>query len=231
MLVRGEIGILAVGATGPADVSLPADYSSRELRLACCLLVEIIRLRRRRGEDKRAHRALQQLAFRDALTQLANRRTWDAHLATRLEDLRANPAGHGMCVALLDLDLFKSVNDRLGHVVGDDVLRTVGVRLKGGVRERDAVARVGGDEFAVILSGLEPDQADKVVERIRQLVAHTISDQAGAHWQVTASAGYVTVNPGIQLLPQEAMAAADWFLRQAKEQGRDRSVGGPYTVG
>ena len=104
---------------------------SRELRLACCLLVEIVRLRRRRGEDKRAQRALQQLAFRDALTDLANRRTWDTHLATRLEDLRANPVGRGVCVALLDLDFFKNVNDRLGHVAGDEVLRTVGLSAQG----------------------------------------------------------------------------------------------------
>ena len=100
------------------------------------------------------------------------------------------------------------------------------------MRERDAVARVGGDEFAVILSGLEPDQAAKVVERIRQSVAHhDWRSRRDRNWQVTASAGYVTVDAGIQLSPQEAMAAADRFLRQAKEQGRDRTLGGPYAVG
>jgi diguanylate cyclase (GGDEF)-like protein len=121
--------------------------------------------------------------------------------------------------------------DRLGHVAGDEVLRTVGCRLKGGVRQRDAVARVGGDEFAVILGGLEPDQATSVVERIRQGVAHPMGDQPGTMWQVTASAGYVTVNPGTPLTPHEAMAAADRFLRQAKQEGRDRTVGGAYQVG
>jgi diguanylate cyclase (GGDEF)-like protein len=121
--------------------------------------------------------------------------------------------------------------DRLGHVAGDEVLRTVGCRLKGGVRQRDAVARVGGDEFAVILGGLDPDQATSVVERIRQGVAHPMGDHPGTMWQVTASAGYVTVNPGTPLTPHEAMAAADRFLRQAKQEGRDRTVGGAYQVG
>jgi diguanylate cyclase (GGDEF)-like protein len=230
LLVRGEIGIVAVGVRGAADVSLPLDYTPRELRLACCLLVEVVRLRRRRGEDKRRERALQQLAFRDSLTDLANRRTWDTSLATRLEDLRANPLGRGMCVALLDLDFFKNINDRLGHGAGDEVLRTVGRRLQDGVRERDAVARVGGDEFAVILNSVAPEQAAVVVERIRRSVGQAAGALGGTIGDVTASAGYVTVDPGSRVTPAAAMAAADRFLRRAKEQGRNCTVGGVYAT-
>lgn len=226
LLARGEIGIVAVGTSGAADVSLPLDCTSRELRLACCLLVEIVRLRRRRSQDKRRARALEQLAFRDSLTDLANRRTWDTSLATRLEDLRADPIARGACVALLDLDLFKRVNDQLGHGTGDDVLRTVGLRLQSGVRARDAVARVGGDEFAVILTGVDAQQAAHVVERIRQGVSHTLGGPADAALVVTASAGYVTLEAGTRLTPLEAMAAADKYLRQAKQQGRNQTIGG-----
>ncbi len=227
-LVRGEIGIIAVGARGAADVLLPPDCTSRELRLACCLLVEVVRLRRRRSEDKRRERALQQLAFRDALTDLANRRTWDASLAARLDLVRADPVGHGTCVALLDLDHFKHINDQLGHAAGDQVLRAVGGRLQRGVREQDAVARVGGDEFAMVFHSLGPDQAASVVDRVRQGVAHTVTGPTGAAYPVTATAGYVTITPGTQVTPSEAMSAADRFLRQGKQLGRDRTVGGPY---
>lgn len=227
MLIRGEIGIVAIGTRGPADVSLPADHSGRELRLACSLLVEIVRLRRRRGEDKRAQRALQELALRDALTTLPNRRAWDAQLATRLEDLRAGVPGRGTCVAMLDLDCFKHVNDQLGHAIGDEVLREVARRLVAGVREQDVVARVGGDEFAVILSVVDPERAAVVVERIRRRLAHDAPADATTVVRVTASAGYVTLEPGSSPGPQEAMAAADRFLRQAKGEGRDRTVGGP----
>jgi diguanylate cyclase (GGDEF)-like protein len=228
MLVRGEIGIVAIGTLGPADVSLPADHSGRELRLACSLLVEIVRLRRRRGEDKRAQRALQELAFRDALTTLPNRRAWDAQLATRLEDLHAGVPGHGTCVAILDLDFFKHVNDQLGHVIGDGVLREVARRLVAGVRGRDVVARVGGDEFAVILCPIDPEWAAVVVERIRRHLAQDAPADATTVVRVTASAGYVTLAPGSSPDPQAAMVAADRFLHQAKVEGRDRSVGGPY---
>ncbi|MHB8969097.1 MAG: GGDEF domain-containing protein [Pirellulaceae bacterium] len=229
LLARGEIGIIAIGTPGPADVALTADHSARELRLACSLLTEIVRLRRRRGEDKRAQRALQELAFRDPLTTLPNRRTWDTQLATRLEDLRARSSGRGTCVGLLDLDCFKNINDLHGHTVGDEVLRAVARRLAAGVRERDVVARVGGDEFAVILSAVESAQAAVVVERIRRLVGHHAEEGVGSRLQVTASAGYATLGPGSSVEPQEAMVAADRFLRQAKAAGRDRTLGGPFV--
>jgi diguanylate cyclase (GGDEF)-like protein len=91
---------------------------------------------------------------------------------------------------------------------------------------------VGGDEFAVIFNSLGPEQAAAVVERIRQSAAHTVEDPSGGvAIRVTASAGYVTLEPGTRLTPPEAMAAADRFLRQAKERGRDRTVGEPYAVG
>ena len=94
--------------------------------------------------------------------------------------------------------------------------------------ERDAVARVGGDEFAVILSGLEPEQAaESWSNASADRVAHTFAirrhEVASDRQRRLRDAR--TGNP---VLPQEAMAAADRFLRQAKEQGRDRTVGGPY---
>ncbi|MHB8955218.1 MAG: GGDEF domain-containing protein [Pirellulaceae bacterium] len=225
-LVRGEIGIIAIGTPGPADVSLPADYSARELRLACSLLVEIVRLRCRRGEDKRVQRTLEDLAFRDPLTTLPNRRIWDAQLAIQLADLAAASAGCGTCVVLLDVDFFKRVNDQWGHIQGDEVLRAVARQLVAGVRTRDMVARVGGDEFGLLLRAVEPHQAAAAVERIRRHAAYEAPVESAALLRVTASAGYLFLAPGTGLEPQAAMTQADAFLRQAKGEGRDRTCGG-----
>ncbi len=229
-LLRGEIGIVAVGAQGPADVALPADYSTRELRLACQLLVQIIRLRRRRGQDHRARRALRELAFRDPLTNLPNRRTWDACLTARLDELAAHPPDTSLCVVLLDIDYFKQVNDRGGHAAGDAVLRAVAARLSQSVRAGDAVARVGGDEFALLLEALPPAAAGGVVERIRSGLAQQCVEANGTPRRVTVSAGYVTVPGGRPATADQALTAADRFLQQAKTTGRDRSTGGAMNA-
>jgi diguanylate cyclase (GGDEF)-like protein len=229
-LLRGEIGIVAVGVAGPADVSLPADYSTRELRLACQLLVQIVRLRRRRHQDCRARRTLHELASRDPLTNLPNRRTWDACLAARLKELGTRSTGMSTCVVLLDIDYFKRVNDLGGHAVGDAVLRAVASRLSQIVRAGDAVARVGGDEFGLLLEALAPAAADGVVERIRSGLAHDCRDVDGPPVRVTASAGYVSVPVGRPVTAQQALTVADTFLRQAKAAGRDRTIGGLYVA-
>ena len=226
LLARGEVGIVSVAARGPADVALSADYTGRELRLACRLLAEIVRLRRRRNQERRASRALKQLAYSDPLTGLANRRIWDSELATRLEDQRVPNMDRFLCVALFDLDHFKLVNDRLGHVLGDEVLRTIARRLTAGVRDQDLVARLGGDEFAVCLADVEHERIEDVVERIRQGLEHSIGDRQDGSI-VTASTGFVLIGSGQRITSQEAMTAADRALCQAKTTGRNRSAISP----
>src|SRR6476469_8148448 len=119
-LARGQMGMIAVGIGLPADVSLPEDHSSRELRLACLLLAEIVRLRRQREASRRQEKVLTHLALSDPLTGLPNRRAWEQHLAERLSESGAKGT---CCLALFDVDLFHEVNDRLGHLEGDAALR------------------------------------------------------------------------------------------------------------
>src|SRR5438309_3527364 len=114
-LSRGQMGMVAVGVGLPADVSLPTDHSSRELRLACLLLAEIVRLRRQREASRRQERVLTHLALSDPLTGLPNRRAWDQELAERLAAVAIDAP---WCLALFDVDHFRTVNDQAGHLAG-----------------------------------------------------------------------------------------------------------------
>jgi diguanylate cyclase (GGDEF)-like protein len=218
-LARGQIGLVAVGAPLPADVSLPADCSPRELRLACLLLSEIIRLRRQREALHRREKVLSALAMTDPLTGLPNRRAWEQHLAERL---MGDGDQASCCVALLDIDLFKGLNDQAGHIAGDEFLKDVAARLTAAVRRRNAVARLGGDEFAVLLEGIEPALAASEVDRIRNHGGGP-AGQDGAR-RLTLSAGWACLSsPCSKGALDEALRAADAALREAKAAGRNQT--------
>lgn len=222
-LARGEIGLVAVGLETPADVSLPPDCTARELRLACLLLAEIVRLRRDRSKSRRAQTALAHLAYSDPLTGLANRRAWDDQLARRLAD-----GEKSLCVAIIDLDHFKRINDSRGHGIGDACLQDVAQRLTAAVRRGDFVARLGGDEFALLLAGIEPQAAAATVDRIRRAIATRAIPQLAGD-AVTASAGWVHLSHPAALgcSGEELVRRADRVLREAKNQGRDRTAPPP----
>src|SRR3989440_8267989 len=163
-LTRGRRGWVGVGVGRPADVSLPMDHSSRELRLACLLLAEIVRLRRQREASRRQERVLTHLALSDPLTGLPNRRAWDQQLAERASE---GGASKDCCIALLDVDLFHEVNDRLGHLEGDASLRRVADRLSDVMRRTGFLARLGGGEFGGLLEGVSEAKAAAGVDLIR----------------------------------------------------------------
>ena len=213
----GQTGMIAVGVGLPADVSLPADHSPRELRLACLLLSEIVRLRRQREASRRQEKVLTHLALSDPLTGLPNRRAWDQQLAERLSG-----AGQGeWCLAVLDVDQLHEVNDQRGHLEGDACLRRIADRLTGLVRRGDFVARLGGDEFGVLLEGLNADRGAAQVDLIRK--------QAGEDGPVaiTLTAGWAPITaPASKTAVNDAIKRADDALRQAKRAGRSRTQGG-----
>ncbi|MBN2623005.1 MAG: diguanylate cyclase [Acidimicrobiales bacterium] len=168
----------------------------------------------------RSHRALEFAATHDTLTGLANRSAF----VGRLGDI-AKPAEGEAAVLFLDLDRFKPVNDDLGHLVGDRVLRAVGERLAGAVRPGDMVARIGGDEFAVLCERLAPGDAGTVAGRLLDALAVPIVLDGGHEVTVTASIGVTELGPGED--PETIIARADAAMREAKAGGRSRWVDHP----
>lgn len=163
---------------------------------------------------------LTQQAMTDPLTGAYNRRAFDAALPALLASV---PAAGGLgCIAVFDLDHFKRINDRYGHAAGDVVLQHFAGFLRGSVREGDLIARVGGEEFAVVLGGMAPDQARLVCERIRKrLETSDILDASGSVIRATVSVGIAPLVPGQDA--EQAMKTADAALYRAKNAGRNRS--------
>jgi len=222
----GQVGVIRIGGQGPGDVRLPVDVTARELRLACRLLARIVRLRRNERARAGMHRRLVEEALTDPLTALPNRRAWDRTLPERLADV-GQGAGRQLCLAILDLDHFKSINDRHGHTAGDAVLRLVGRLILQDLRADDFIARLGGDEFGLLLSVPHETAARAVIDRVRGgLPGGLAGHQTHA---VTASAGYCLApsknTPSPLPSPGDLFALADAALREAKRQGRDRTVG------
>ncbi|HEX6488269.1 MAG TPA: diguanylate cyclase [Candidatus Dormibacteraeota bacterium] len=126
-------------------------------------------------------RRVEALARTDSLTEAANRRHWESELDLAIA--RARRDGGPLCVAILDLDHFKAVNDDLGHQAGDRLLHSVALRWAVGLRQADVLGRYGGDEFAILLPSCEVEEALDVVERLRMLSVDDAPFSAGvARW-------------------------------------------------
>jgi len=169
-------------------------------------------------ERKRADEQMAWLARHDPLTGLANRNTFREVLAHAIS--RAHRDGSRVALLFVDLDHFKSVNDTLGHEVGDRLLQAVAGRLKGAVRDSDTVARLGGDEFTVILEALDdPSAATRVAEKIRECLSRPIK-LGEADACVTPSIG-VAVYPDSATDIDTLLRVADSAMYQVKNTGRN----------
>jgi diguanylate cyclase (GGDEF)-like protein len=160
---------------------------------------------------------LRQLAHHDALTGLANRLLFAEFALRALQRARR---GEPLAVLLIDLDRFKLVNDTLGHPMGDTLLCEVAARLRSAVREVDQVARMGGDEFAIVQVGSEQPQSAEIVARhvVRRLGApYSIR---GHEMAISASVGIALVGPGIDDV-DSLLRNADIALYHAKDEGRN----------
>ncbi|MFD8495250.1 diguanylate cyclase [Amycolatopsis sp. NPDC059657] len=162
------------------------------------------------------------LAITDALTGLRTRRHFEAQMVPELA--RARRAGGSVAVLIADVDHFKSVNDRYGHPVGDEVLIEIGKRLREAIRPGDHLARYGGEEFAILIRDAGPDDPAVIAERLRQQVADRPIVVSGDVWiGATISVGTASY-PLHGNTPGELFGAADRALYSAKAQGRDRVV-------
>lgn len=208
-VLRGDraVGVLVAGWDRPIR-SLPAQSVAAVELLAVEAAVAI--------ERSETRTRLEQLAHTDALTGLPNRRAWTTELDRELA--RAAREGRPFTVAMLDLDRFKVLNDKLGHAVGDRVLKESAAAWSAQLREVDLLVRYGGEEFAILLHDCRLEDARPTVERVRAVTAAGQTCSAGiAEWDGCERAS-------------ELIRRADGALYEAKRSGRDRSAAAAPTA-
>jgi diguanylate cyclase len=165
----------------------------------------------------------EEAGLRDVVTAIGNRRFFDAAFMEEVE--KAQRLGDNICLALADIDKFKHVNDRFGHMVGDRLLRLFANILVQNVRGQDKVARFGGEEFALIFPGARLNEAVSAVERIRVVLESkqwTIEPSGERVGKVTASFGVCRLRADDS--PSDLLQRVDERLYEAKVQGRNRVI-------
>ena len=211
--VFSALGFVAQAAALP----IPGDALSNAAEVIALTIGFAFTLRRREKE-----RIGLEVAVRvDALTGLANRRSFDATLLS--EWSRAERAQTQLAAIMIDVDDFKRYNDRFGHPRGDDVLRLVATTIATVVQRReDCAARYGGEEFVALLPGAELDGAVAIAEHIRIAVEALAIPAAGDTGYVTVSLGVAVLVPDLALSPEDLIVLADAALYAAKRNGRNR---------
>ncbi len=208
VLIVASITLLILGLSlAAAWAGRKLDDKERDLQRVNNLLMQL----------DQAKASLEQVAHFDPLTELLNRRGFNRVFAATLEEHAIT--GRSLAVMFLDVDHFKRVNDTLGHDAGDELLRVVAQRIRGSLRERDIIARFGGDEFCVVAS-LDSNAAPRVLaQRILEQMKEPIS--------LTGRRIVMTTSVGISLFPQDGNSAeellkhADLALYQSKGSGRN----------
>ena len=163
------------------------------------------------------------MALTDSLTGLYNRRYFEVHLQKLLQKNAQNKKS--LAVLMFDIDKFKSINDNHGHGVGDEILKTFATRIQDSLRSFDLVARLGGEEFVVILPDISTDMAYFIAERLRRIIADEPFKCAaeGGQLSVTTSIGATIVSDG-NIDAADILRRADECLYEAKEGGRNATV-------
>jgi diguanylate cyclase (GGDEF)-like protein/PAS domain S-box-containing protein len=194
------------------------ESTSRALFDADGKVTEIVSVSRDISERRQAEEQIEYQAYHDALTGLPNRLLFRDRLTVALAHAKRQETT--LVLMFLDLDRFKVVNDTLGHSLGDDLLRAVAARLRTVLREGDTIARMGGDEFTVLLTDLQdPQYAAGIAQKLLETVAHPV--------HIEGHDLYVTTSIGIAIHPDDGDTAelllknADSAMYQAKEAGRN----------
>ncbi|MGI5865478.1 MAG: GGDEF domain-containing protein [Myxococcales bacterium] len=208
-----RIGALRRGA----DECLERDVG---VELLIARLESLLRIKRSHDRLLARERELERLCVTDALTGLYNRCLFEERL--REEFVRSQRFGDPLSLIMIDLDHFKRVNDRHGHLAGDEVLRGAASILRNCVREIDIVTRYGGEEFAVILPRTCLPGCLAVAERIWRAFGEARFGAAECRLRVSVSVGVASMPAKDVRIPSDLVDAADRALYQAKRSGRDR---------
>ncbi|NWN91767.1 diguanylate cyclase [Marinobacter adhaerens] len=187
----------------------------------CLMVYDVTDIATNKRALERANAQLSRLSMTDRLTGLLNRATWENLVDAEFERFRRY--GQNTSLVLFDIDAFKSVNDRYGHLAGDEVLRHIAITTKNLLRQSDSLGRYGGEEFGIILPETDVEGARTICERIREVIERS---------EVQTSAGRIryTISTGIAQLTQTPknymkwMQQADDALYAAKSSGRNRIV-------
>lgn len=179
-----------------------------------------LRLQTQKEELANALERIRLLATRDELTTLSNRRHMNEILQT--EERRRATHGKPVCLALLDIDHFKAINDRYGHATGDDVLRLFAHEVQQAVRSTDVVSRWGGEEFLLLMPETELHDARMVLERVKKRMTGLKVPNIGTDVAVTFSAGVTSLRCAEKAT--SAIHRADDAMYDAKMKGRNRIV-------
>jgi two-component system cell cycle response regulator len=217
LLGQEELGGLVKGFDIGINDYLFRPIDSNELKAR--VRTQVRRKRYQDGLQDTYQRSLA-MALTDGLTGLYNRRYFEAHLESTIT--RARTGGNEVSILMMDLDHFKKINDTHGHATGDCVLKEVAQRLSHGIREVDLVARIGGEEFVVVM----PDSTDgiglKVADRLRLAVASTPIETPPPAGELSATVSVGVAVVGAGETGAHAQRRADEALYSAKSQGRNR---------
>lgn len=175
------------------------------------------------SDHKRIQGELLEMSQRDPLTEVANRRCFDVRASTEFS--RARRFGRDLSFAMLDIDHFKRINDRWGHATGDRVLKKLCEVVQSELREVDLLARVGGEEFAVLIPDTGLEGAFQLAERLRQCLITQELAEGGDIIRFTASFGVAALGPEDQS-PDNVLKRADVALYEAKAAGRNCTMRG-----
>ena len=181
----------------------------------------------RTEELNQKNNLLEKLSVTDPLTQLHNRRSLQSFAQGEIS--RFHRSSTPLTLALIDLDHFKSINDRFGHQTGDQVLIATAELLRANLRDIDMVARWGGEEFCVVMPDTFKEPAVSSLQRIRQLMENRMfTSSSGEKFSVTVSVGAVVIEEQSTL--ESLIAAADQALYRAKREGRNRVIMSEHPV-
>lgn len=211
--------------TGTADYMyqnttfIPLMSSTGEVTHLCLIVYDVTDNATHKKDLEQANSELEVLSQTDGLTQLFNRMHWEKCLQNEFK--RWKRSDNPSCLVMIDIDKFKNVNDKYGHVVGDEVIRDISEKIRDHVRETDITGRYGGEEFAVILADTTLDNATIFAERLRAEIENSDVKYNDIDIKYTISLGIAEVDDSIKSY-EAWIECADAALYRSKEDGRNK---------